>query len=589
MSPIPSFGVISFTKFTSPEATIDVLSQVIPGETTGREIESALSAAGQPGPLWNDLLAYEPPLSNDRQGAGDQLAVDNELLQASRGGREDRYLLLWVALNLADWRLDAIVREVLTDHDGHLKADAVNGPFLLAQLDRREAASEETLPHDTKATSNILSLLERCGLIAAQKHGGSIVGIEHTLPTRHAVPGAVRLIAQRLSDRLAEQRFAPVAGREVELALAVGANAWLNLSVEEFRAAYLDDNDNQHAQSARADIPEHLVELAAQLRRKGQVVLQGPPGAGKTYVAKQYVSWVTADRPDDSRLQAIIDDLPANERNVQGISVEVQRRGLAGLWDIVQFHPGYDYTDFVRALVAQPHGEGVTFVPQHRILSLISAVGAELDRRGYDIELVLILDEINRGDIPNIFGELLYGLEYRGQAVATPYAVDGDGSLTIPANLRVLGTMNTADRSIAVIDYALRRRFVFLDVASTDAPIKTFAFDDELTRRAALYLHATTAATLSGAPAGLQVGPSYFLARADGSDSSLTVLAARYVYEVLPLLTEYEMEGELDPTAVTGLRQSLDLSTGGRQRDHARELVDHLNGQPWSPQAVDAS
>lgn len=583
MTPIPSLGTISFTKFTSPEATVEALSGVVPGETTGGEIEGALAAAGQPSPLWNDLLAYDPPLENPRASADSRVAVDNELLRAVRGEREDRYLLLWVALNLADPRLDDIVREVLTDSNGHLKPSAVNAPSLNSALDKRNDNSDVDLPHGTKATSNILSLLERCQLIEPEKHGGSIVGITRALRTRHAVPGAVALIEERLADR----GLGALPGRGVDLAVSIGANAWLNLSPEEFRAAYVHAGTEAKDQSQRAEIPDELVELASQLRRKGQVVLQGPPGAGKTYVAKQYVCWVTASRTEESRLQAIIDELPANERDVTGIATEVESRGLSALWDIVQFHPGYDYTDFVRALVAQPHGEGVTFVPQHRILSLISAVGAELADRGFDIELVLVLDEINRGDIPNIFGELLYALEYRGEAVATPYSVDGDASLTIPGNLRVLGTMNTADRSIAVIDYALRRRFVFLDVSATVEPIHSFAFDNDLTRQASLYLYATTVEALSAAPSGLQVGPSYFLAEEDDENPSLSVLAARYVYEVLPLLTEYEMEGEVDPSALTGLRQSLGLSEGSPQRAHAVELVDQLAAEPWSTQDGD--
>lgn len=578
MPPIPSLGAISFTKFTSPEATVEVLSKIVPGTTTGSEVEAALGAAGQAEPLWNDLVAYEPPLANPRTAAGSEVVVDNELLRAARDEREDRFLLLWVALNLADPRLDDIVREVLTDSNGHLKLSAVKASTLNATLDKRNDDSGHDLPHGTKATSNILSLLERCQLIDPAKYGGSIVGVQQTLPTRHAVPGAVTLIGERLAD----SGLGALPGRAVDLALSIGANAWLNLSPEEFRAAYEAAGTAAQVQSTRADIPDELAELASQLRRKGQVVLQGPPGAGKTYVAKQYVGWATASRIEESRLQAIIDGLPVNERNVPGIASEVEHRGLAGLWDIVQFHPGYDYTDFVRALVAQPHGEGVTFVPQHRILSLISAVGAELAARGYDIELVLVLDEINRGDIPNIFGELLYALEYRGEAVATPYSVDGDASLTIPGNLRVLGTMNTADRSIAVIDYALRRRFVFLDVSATDEPIRSFAFDNDQTREAALWLHGTTAEALGDAPSGLQVGPSYFMAEPDGGDTSLDVLAARYVYEVLPLLTEYEMEGEVDPSVIAGLREALGLSDGSPQRTHASELADHLASQPWS-------
>lgn len=578
MSPFPSLGAISFTKFTSPEATLEVLGKIVPGQTTGSDVEAALSAAGQPEPLWNDLLAYDPPVAGARDAAGSQVATDNELLLASRESREDRFLLLWVALNLADPRLDALVREVLTDSDGRLKASEINASHLRQVLDNRHAQSAEELPHGTKATSNILSLLERCRLMVPKKHGGSIVGVDHPLPTRHAVRGAVALVAERLADR----GFQALPGREVELALSVGVNAWLNLSAEEFRAAFDETATETQMQGERERVPERLVELATQLRRKGQVVLQGPPGAGKTYVAKQYVAWATAGRPNDSRLQAIIDGLPSNERNVSGIANEVQSRGLTGLWEIVQFHPGYDYTDFVRALVAKPHGEGVTFVPEHRILSLICAVGVELQKRGYEVELVLILDEINRGDIPNIFGELLYALEYRGQAVATPYTVDGNGSLIIPDNLRVLGTMNTADRSIAVIDYALRRRFVFLDVPATVEPIHSFAFDDETTRQAALYLHAVTADALNGTASGLQAGPSYFLASPDDDESGMSVLAARYVYEVLPLLTEYQMEGELDPSTVSGLRQSLGLSEGVPQKAHARELLEHLEAAPWS-------
>lgn len=583
MTPFPSLGQISFTKFTSPQAVVDVLSDVVPGQTTGTEVEAALAAAGQSEPLWNDLLAYDPPPSNSRTGAGSQVAVDNELLRAARGQRTDRYLLLWVALNLADPRLDDIVREVLTDSAGHLRASEVDGHRLENLLDQRSAQSTDDLPHGPKATSNVLSLLERCELIKPKKHGKTIVGVDRALPTRHAVPGAVTLVGERLADR----GFHALPGREIDLALSLGANAWLNLSQEEFRAAFSATGRGPNTQSVRKAVPDDLVELASQLRRRGQVVLQGPPGAGKTYLAKQYITWTTAARADESRLQAIIDDLPENERDVVGIANEVERRGLAGLWDIVQFHPGYDYTDFVRALVARPHGEGVTFVPEHRILSLIASIGAELDRRGYDIELVLVLDEINRGDIPNIFGELLYGLEYRGQAVASPYSVDGDSSLTIPENLRVLGTMNTADRSIAVIDYALRRRFVFLDVPANDDPINAFAFDDEATRAAAMYLYAATADALDEAPSGLQVGPSYFLAGPDGHDNSLSVLAGRYIYEVLPLLTEYEMEGEVDPSIAAALRQSLGLSDGSTQRQQAAQLADHLATDPWKVQDED--
>lgn len=95
-----------------------------------------------------------------------------------------------------------------------------------------------------------------------------------------------------------------------------------------------------------------------------------------------------------------------------------------------------DYTDFVRALVAEPVDGGVTFTPRHKVFSLMGSVGQELLALGSSAEPVLILDEINRGDIANIFRELLYALEYRDEAVATPYTVDGHASITVPARPR---------------------------------------------------------------------------------------------------------------------------------------------------------
>jgi 5-methylcytosine-specific restriction protein B len=576
VSPVPTVGKISFTKFTSPEATMAKLAEVVPGQTKAKDVEMILddnSIEGSvPAQLWNDLIDYNPPASG-RAAAGDQVVIDNELLRAARAAEPYRYVLLWAALNLADSRLDAITREVLTNSDGRFDPDSIDRQTLESTLEQRASASpDDDPPRGSKATTNILSLLERCQIIVPRKYGGSIVGVERTLPTRDAAKSVVALVTERLTH----QGIQAAAGGEADLALAIGANTWLGLSRQEFLTALVPPMPTSHAQSKRSAIPVELIELATQLRRKRQVVLQGPPGAGKTYIAKKYVAWATAGYIADSRLQAIIDDLPLNERNIPAIAAEIVRRGLAAVWDIVQFHPGYDYTDFVRALAAQPRGTGVTFVAQHRIFSLIAGIGTELDRLGKSIDLILILDEINRGDIPNIFGELLYALEYRGEAVSTPYAIDGDASITVPHSLALIGTMNTADRSIAVIDYALRRRFVFLDLAATANAIHMYRFDSETTRQAALFLADVTRAALADAPSGLKVGPSYFLADADGQDSSTCVLAARYVYEVLPLLTEYEMEGEIDASTLARLRARLGISQADAQTDQTAALVQRL-------------
>ncbi|WP_280214767.1 McrB family protein [Nocardia cyriacigeorgica] len=573
MSPVPTVGRISFTKFTSPEQALKQLASVVPGQTTAQEVEAILrnAASGSvAAELWNDLIDYQPP-ADGRAQASSQVSIDNELLRSARVNANHQYVLLWAALNLADPRLDAITREILTDETGRFITSAIERQALESALDER-ALAEESAPRGSKATTNILSLLERCKIILPRKYGGSIVGVERFLPTRDAAPAVVRLV----EDRLSQQGFQPAPGGSIDLALAIGANKWLGLSRREFVDA-IRGNRKVQQPPLRDKPPTDLSELATQLRRKRQVVLQGPPGSGKTHVARRYVRWATAERADDSRLQAIIEALPLNEHNIPAIAAEIVSRGLTAVWDIVQFHPSYDYTDFVRALVAQPHGNGVTFVARHRIFSLMAGLGNELERLEYTAELVLILDEINRGDIPNIFGELLYALEYRGEAVATPYAVDGNTSITVPPSLSLIGTMNTSDRSIAVIDYALRRRFVFLDVAATDDPLQAFAFENETTRRAALFLAEKTRNALADAPSGLQVGPSYFLAEPDSEGTAVQVLAARYIYEVLPLLTEYEMEGELDSAAISGLRDSLGISSAISQARQAAALATRLS------------
>lgn len=579
VSPVPTVGKISFTKFTAPEATLQKLAMVEPGTSTAQQVEQLLESStvegSVPGPLWNDLVDYEPPVAG-RAAAGGQIAIDNALLEAARNDEDYQYVLFWAALNLADGRYDEITREVLTDAEGRFDPAVISRTPLQERLVEHATRTKTAdFPTDNKSVTNILSLLERCQMIVPTKHGGSIVGVDQFLSTRRAAKPLVTLVQQRLS----RQGIEAAPGGDADLALAIGANRWLGLSRDEFLDA-LTEHATPEKSSTREEIPNSLKELATQLRRKRQVVLQGPPGAGKTYVARQYVRWSTANRAEESRLQAIIDELPVNERDVNGIVSEIERRGLTSVWDIVQFHPGYDYTDFVRALAAEPHGGGVTFTPRHKIFSLTAAVGVELQKRNHPADVILILDEINRGDIPNIFGELLYALEYRNEAVATPYPINGDASITVSDNIFIIGTMNTADRSIAVIDYALRRRFVFLDIAATDDAMKNFPYDTPAARAAALYLANRTRDALTDAPAGLKVGPSYFLATADDEDSSLQVLASRYVYEVLPLLAEYEMEGELDPAALTALRTSLGITSTDPQRDQVTQLAQHLLDSP---------
>lgn len=160
---------------------------------------------------------------------------------------------------------------------------------------------------------------------------------------------------------------------------------------------------------------------------------------------------------------------------------------------------------------------------------------------------ILVIDEINRANLSSVLGELIYALEYRGEAVESMYDVDGK-ELILPPNLYIIGTMNTADRSVGHIDYAIRRRFAFIDVLpknlSTDDTIKfdselfisiknLFTTDDYKTR--SVYL------SNEFEPKDVALGHSYFIDKSDEGGS----MAIRLEYEIKPILLEYIKDGIL--------------------------------------------
>lgn len=565
--PVRTLGVLSLTKYYRFADIIDHLAMLVPGSTTAADVHSDPLLE----PLWDDIVQYAPRPANSRAVSATAAAIvqDDELLSAARGRRQEAPLLLWCALVFADHRIDAAVREVMTDSDGRYIEGLLNKDSLTIALAGRSDFDAD------KAKTNILQNMHQAGIFIPERSGSTIIGVERFLPTAFAVPSVIRLVQERVAYWADDFWVAPASlNNALDFALALGANHWLGLTRDEFIRASRGAGAPV-APAQRKPIPSAIAELADLLLAKRQVVLQGPPGTGKTHLATAYIDWATNGRRFDSRLQTILDALPLRERTPVRIADEVERLGLSALWDIVQFHPSYEYNDFVRTLAAQPVPGGVTFVSQHRILSLIAAVGVELSARGSTCELILVLDEVNRGNIPSIFGELLYALEYRGQPVATAYSVDGDASITIPDSLSIIGTMNTADRSIAVIDYALRRRFVFITVPATDRPIVSHAgYVDERHRAAAMRLFGLVHDALGGSLAGIQVGPSYYLpsGHAADLDEGLRELSSRFVYEVLPLLGEYVLEGEVDDADLASLTAALGISPASSARDQVADL-----------------
>lgn len=269
------------------------------------------------------------------------------------------------------------------------------------------------------------------------------------------------------------------------------------------------------------DQPRGKIQQA--LDRRKQVILYGPPGTGKTYWARETAQELAARHNLGKSWKA----LDVSERSsVWGLGPSFVR--------LATFHPSYGYEDFIEGFRPRSADGQLVFELRDGIFKNLCATAREHPESRY----YLIIDEINRGDIPRIFGELITLIEADKRDGWPAILPLSGASFCVPDNVYMIGTMNTADKSIALLDSALRRRFGFVELMpdssvlgeTTVGPFRLADFLDALNER--------ISSTLGDDGRNLQVGHSYFMA--DGAPigdarSFVAVVAG----EVFPLVQEY--------------------------------------------------
>lgn len=242
---------------------------------------------------------------------------------------------------------------------------------------------------------------------------------------------------------------------------------------------------------------EWLDEMILLLQSKRQLVLYGPPGTGKTFIAQHLADHISSS---------------------------------GGTTELVQFHPSYTYEDFFEGYrPVSTTGSGVAFEIKHGPLRRIATAAIAEP----SVPHVLIIDEINRANLAKVFGELYFLLEYRDRAITLQYS---DDEFALPPNLYVIGTMNTADRSIALLDAAMRRRFYFVELSPERPPIEGI-LNRWLSRHDLPDLPARLLDELNSRleTPDMAIGPSYLMGAELTDEAHLRRV---WDYSIMPLLEE---------------------------------------------------
>lgn len=251
-------------------------------------------------------------------------------------------------------------------------------------------------------------------------------------------------------------------------------------------------------------------DLERLLLTKRQIILQGAPGSGKTFVAEEFANWWT------------------------GSSDRVRT---------VQLHESYGYEDFVQGI--KPKVDEETHQTNFQLTDGPFMAACKLAGTSPHERYVLVIDEINRAKAARVFGELLYLLEYRDKGII----LQSGSTFSIPSNLYVIGTMNTVDKSIALVDFALRRRFAFVTLrpvvdGKSTVLLKWLERNQVTNAKEVDQLFLALNKVIAAKSEDLMLGHSYFMSAEISQIKTVTndTLEFIWLHYILPLMAEYEYD-----------------------------------------------